>query len=414
MLRVHRTALKGIMGLALGVGAMSSALAGEARYTADLSLRESYDNNVYLQDHTDLAERDSLITTITPKLGLTLRQEGAKDPWLRLGYAPAIVFFHSEHSEDHVAHNFVAQLTAAQGPWKLDFANSILKIDGEDRGVIFTGEGGAPAAGGPAIRDRRDAAVYKSALTTQYTQDRWFIRPLATAYIHDFQTDHLSTPGYLNYVDRYELAAGVDVGVRVLEKTHLVAGYRYGYQHQSELLDSPVNYSNEYHRVLGGVEGKPLPWMKISFMGGPDFRSFCDDVSSDFEDHQTKLYIDGTLTLSPTTSDEIILAVRRFEQPGFSGRSVYEDVLYAASWTHAFTKQASGVLGYRAYNTDFELPAKRNDWVHTITLAAMYKLNERLSIEGGWLIEIGNSRLPDTDGRDYRRQMVYAGVSYRF
>ncbi|MDW7981174.1 MAG: hypothetical protein RMH97_11465, partial [Verrucomicrobiales bacterium] len=78
-------------------------------YKVDLALKEAYDSNVYLQDTAPAttaprafpAKKESWVTTLTPKLSLTYT---AGAHFNAAGfYTPDIAFFHSAHSEDHVA-----------------------------------------------------------------------------------------------------------------------------------------------------------------------------------------------------------------------------------------------------------------------------------------------------------------------
>ena len=79
---------------------------------------------------------------------------------------------------------------------------------------------------------------------------------------------------YENYIDRQEVSGGLDVGYKVAKQTHVVLGYRYGAQDQGTLLGVNSPYDNSYQRILVGVEGSPVDWLKLAVMGGPDIRDF--------------------------------------------------------------------------------------------------------------------------------------------
>ena len=96
-------------------------------------------------------------------------------------------------------------------------------------------------------------------------------------------TKQLSTTtysGYQNYVDRYDLNGGGDIGYKVVTNLAFTLGYRIGEQHQDTLSKSIDKYgqtsSSDYQRLLVGFEGKPFNWLAAKFQAGPDFRQYSD------------------------------------------------------------------------------------------------------------------------------------------
>lgn len=252
----------------VGASLLCTAPVNQWKFTPSIGGSEAFDDNVYLQNHGDTPHKQSMVSTISPGLCLSRTQTGDWATNLLAKYSPDVAIFHSESEENHVKHNILANFGGKSQEW-FDTANTITVIDGSHIGPTFTAPGAIPAMGGVPIRDRRDAAIYKMNYKVQYTSGSWLVRPQFAAYIHDFQTLHESTPGYENYVDRSDFGQGVDVGYKFMKDTYLIAGYRYGWQHQAELLDSPVEYSNLYQRLLFGLEGKPLPWLKLAFLARP-------------------------------------------------------------------------------------------------------------------------------------------------
>ena len=125
---------------ALPVGAWE--VATNLTVTAELSAKEGYDSNVYLQDHepdTDAVPRaarpdqDSFVTSVTPKLSLDWKPCTAFSA--AVSYAPEVTFYHAESSEDYVAHRGAVNLRGAVGdvPWEMP--HSITFIDGNRKGL---------------------------------------------------------------------------------------------------------------------------------------------------------------------------------------------------------------------------------------------------------------------------------------
>lgn len=381
--------------------------------TASLAVKEEYDSNVYLQDVGPLAGAESFVTTVLPSVGI--KYTAGPEAAVSLSYAPEIAFFHSEPTEDFVLHRIGLGAGGKISKTEWDLQNALVVIDGSDEGLVFSAPGGAGAAGGPRVRDRRDATMYRGGLKVTQGIGKVLVRPVVSAYVHDWQTKHSAVPGYLNFVDRKDFNGGVDVGAVVYHGTRAFVGYRYGVQDQAKLLSYPEEYDNQYHRVLFTFEGAPWKWLKLGISLGPEFRHYGDDVSPLFQDtNELNLFVDGSVTLTLGSADTVVLSVKQFEQPGFGGRSTYEDLTYDVTWRHKFgPKLTLSVIG-RAYNTDFTYPTMRDDWVMTAGVAATYAITKPLNVELSYTFEDGESRVPNTAGRDYAREVVALGVKYTF
>ncbi|MBL9127321.1 MAG: hypothetical protein JNL97_06730, partial [Verrucomicrobiales bacterium] len=163
-----------------------------SRWNVGLSsaVKETYDSNVYLQSQTELANRPSFVTTWIGQATAAW----SSTPWnVRLGYQPEAHFFHAQPTEDHFDHRANADLRFASGSTAVDLGGTAVLIDGASEGPTWTGPGGAPATGGPAVRDRRDAAVYRGCLRVTESLGDWLLRPTATGYEHDFRTETKTT-----------------------------------------------------------------------------------------------------------------------------------------------------------------------------------------------------------------------------
>jgi len=383
-------------------------------FTPSLTVKEGYDDNIYLQSQGELADHDSLVTSVMPSLALSYQGTEGWKPLLELKYAPEASFYHSEHDEDNVTHNIGANFKGRKDGWSFDLANTVTAIDGSHYSPTFVAPGSIPAMGGIALRDRRDAAILRTNYVLRYDHGDYMLRAVVTTYIHDFQTAQRTTAGYENYVDRAEFNGGVDAGYKFMPDTYAIIGYRFGYQDQSELFDSPLAYSSYYQRILFGVEGKPTSWVKLSLIGGPDFRDFTGTQVDGFDTRQTKIFVDSTATFTLTPDDQVTLLMRQFLQVSFCGRAIYEDITYQASYKHQFTPKASATLLLRSYTGDWQNPSTRNDTIYTAGVSAAYKLSDNVSLEAGYNFELAESNIPDTDAREYQRNTMFVGARYAF
>jgi hypothetical protein len=412
---------------ALGLFILAAGSANAAwtnlTHKLDLTLRETFDSNVYLQDvEPDLAQvpqaaqpfRESFVTSITPRVSLSYHP--AQEFGVAVSYAPEVVFYHSEPSEDHVSHRGSILLRGTINDVAWEQPNNITWIDGGTETLYFGGPGGMPAIGGVPIRDRRAALVYRGGFRATWNfAERFFLRPVASAYVHEFFTEQRTDRGYANFVDRNDVNGGLDAGLRVAENTRAFVGYRYGFQDEGHLITEPsIEYDNEYHRVLFGIEGQPLPWLKLAVALGPSFHHSTARTRADFDRDYTILFVDSAVTLLPTSKDSVIITVRQFTQPAFGSCSIYEDRTFDLAWRHTLSGQWLFGAGFRAYAGDWLSPVQREDWIYTASGQVAYTHNAHLNAELTYSYDWAESRVPNREGREFTRHLVSLAVRYAF
>ncbi len=409
LIRASRTLL--LSGAVLA-GLVSSQVHAEWSNAFSLRVEEGYDSNVFLQKVTPLANQDSFITVIQPKMDLGWVSKPFN---FNLTYAPKLSIFGSEHTENNITHalglNFKGNFADSVS---YEFLNSFCFINGSRTGVIFTGPGGAPAVGGIQVRDRREAAWMKQSARVTWTIGSVFLRPVYNGYMHDFKEIQKEIPGYVNYVDRTQFNGGLDLGFKVLQETWFVTGYRYGIMQQDRLFASPVQYSNTYQRALFGLEGQPLKWLKICATAGPSFHHFDESVPAAFGRNHTRVYADATVTLTPTVHDSLILATTRFEQMSSGGRCAYQDIVYRAGYVRNLSASVDLKADFRLYRGEFEATANRKDNIYTPSIGLNWKVNRYLSCDCQYSYEWAESDVPDTIGREYGHNMVSIGATVSF
>lgn len=404
----RRACLLGLVGLFPGRLAAEPAAKGPWTPTAGLSVKESHDDNLLLQDQGDQARLGSWVTAVTPSVGLGY--QGSPALKALFSYAPEIARFHSRPSENYEAHRAALNLAGQSGALAWEVPSSAVYTDGSRLGPSFTGGGAIPAIGGIPIRDRRRALVLRNGFKATWAFGRWFLRPTFSSYVHEFRTLQFNPvgarAGYENYVSRYELLGGADVGLEAFAKTRLFAGFRTGRQHQGELLAVPSPYSNDIQRVLLGAEGSPASWVKFSVVGGPDYRYFAPGTASGFQRRKTFYYYDASLTLTPGRADTVALSAKRYAQPAFSSQSLYEDVLYDLSWKHRLAEPLTAGAGFRTYAGLWLQPVQRRDWIYTASLFLGYAPSKRLGVDLAYSRDWVSSAVADTSGREFMRHIV--------
>jgi hypothetical protein len=416
----------------------------------DLTLKETYDDNVYILDvapNPALAQpagfticetnKESLVTSITPSLALTYKP--CPEFAATLSYAPEFTWYESAHSEDYVAQRSALNFNGKFGDVTYDWLNSAVWIDGSGQGPVTMRPGDCRAVGGIPMRDRRDAAVYRNSLKVTIPAGKWFVRPVVSSYVHDFRTDQMANLAanknnyvYDNYIDRWDLNGGLDLGYEVFDKTKMVVGYRYGHQNQGtvpkegavpgSVVITDSAYVSDYQRFLLGVEGSPAPWVQLAVLAGPERRDWQGSMPVGFDTGEVTWYVDALVTLLPTKDDTVTFKMTRFEMPASTSQSIYEDIKYDLVWRHKFTDKFTAGAGFTLYIGDWQAPVAREDWIYTPSLMASYAFTPDLSVEAAWSYDhavnqvtpVAGTSTEYADARRFRRNLVSIALRYTF
>ena len=438
----QKTISRSAFALALGCAAFAPLRCAAAKtnwvYKVDLAVKEAYDSNVYLQDTAPTntapgafpAKKDSWITTLTPRLAVTYTVGDGFNAGM--SYAPDLVFYHNAHTEDHFAHRFGLTFNGKAERILWEQANAFTYIDGDSLGPLFARPQDVPAVGGIPLRERRDALVYRGSLKVAYSVGKFFIRPVGSAYIHDFRTqqklaNEVPAPYiYVNFNDRQDVNGGLDFGYKLTDTTSVLVGYRYGRQDQfrgpsvfdpTRFADSP--YDSEYHRILLGAEGTPVPWLRLAVLAGPDIRNWRNATPSGFNRDEVLYWIDATVTVLPTKADTIVLLNRRYEQPAFTSQSVYEDITYSVTWRHKFNDRLTGSAAFQLYIGDWQAPVQREDWIYTPSVSLTYVYDKHITAELSYSYDWVENKVPTSiapyaEGREFTRHIVGLSLKYNF
>ncbi len=394
---------------------------------ASITVKGFYDSNVFLtsaQGTTSkpIANRGSFGTSITPKLDfnfvplLGLSKDDKSIQTLSLSYAPEIVNYEAESSEDYTAHRFSGQIAGSLAPFSYDLSNNLNYIDGNRDTVQYTT---LSAFATVATRERREQINDKGKFSLRYDLGDWFLRPVASWCYFDMLTREqygVGCQGWQNYEDRYDVNGGVDVGYQLTPTFAMTAGYRYGHNYEGIFPWSGVNSSNDYQRVLGGLEGRPWKWLKIEVQCGPDFREYGPSVQPGHDRNDTKLFVDGSATISLTSVDTLSLKVKQWEFVSCVGTASYYDVLYELSYRRKLCSNLTGTAGFQALDWHYDIPTSRDDWEFVYSIGLQYDLNKHFSLLADYTFSHGanGNELPASVGREFDRQVVSFGVKSKF
>jgi hypothetical protein len=406
-------------------GAACAAPSTQPDYSATISARVLYDDNVFIQDAAPLAigqtipalpaRAGAFVGSLGVNLGVTWKHSPALQ--LDLGYAPEVFRYSRYQSENHADHRFTANVLGSSGAWRYEAKTGWLSTFGSTDSPVFNRLGGSPPIGSEPVRARRAQDILKSSGRVTRTLSRGFVRGVFALSDQDFHTRQSPTAGYANYVDRGEWSAGGELGWAVRPDFFLVAAARTGRQHQADLLGSPVDYTNTLTRWLFGAEGKISANWKFSLLAGPDVRRFGSDVRAGFDRHQSTTYWEAAASWTPTKADLITLGSRHYLWVSSGGRSIYLDTVYDLAWKHQLGPAWSLNSGYnqhRGYTGRFNPLAPRDDVIHALTLGCSHALDAKTKIDLGVARDWSVSGLPATPGREYHRWIYTAGYSRRW
>ena len=422
-------------------------------WLTDLSLgvKESYDDNLLLVSGNGLTPVSSWVTTVSPKIGFNfapLLGDQKALQTLSLVYSPDFNVYHAAPSQSYDAHKIGDTIKGQSGDFSYSLDNVFLFNDGNHQAEIYGPAGGA---GGNALdqfrnnyahqvpRERLAQTQDRANVVLQYDWDKAFVRPVATLLDYNMHTAWHNTGaapwvGYQNYVDRYDVNGGVDVGYKLTPKLAATLGYRYGGNYQQQLpaaITSDNHYSSStYQRVLLGLEGKPWSWLNMKLAGGPDFRNY-NYMTPIADHHPVKYYGEAVLTAKLTPSQTLTFNYRQWQWVSGSGRVPYFDSTYALTYHWNATRQLGLDLGGKVLEADHTegndnagtAPSLRDDMEYEISTGVSYAFTTHLSANLAYTYDLGNSVLGSLPAgnlalssgyRDFEHQVASVGLQYKF
>ena len=437
-------------------------------WLTDLSIgfREGYDNNVFASgvdpryyptyftgpypgSVTTEKNHSSFFETLSPKVSVDLAKLMGEDSMLKVlsfSYAPDFVFYNDAPSESYIAHRLATTIAAKCDNLSFQLDEGFTYIDGDKFGPTYPGSYySVPGQG--FLRERREQWQDRTTATVTYDQESWFLRPTASLLDYDLKTDQRNVPtnnvGYLNYVDRYDVNGGADVGYKVTKDSAVTLGYRAGHQYQQKLPVAVDPYgqtgSSDYQRLLFGFEGKPFSWLTVKYQGGPDFRDY--NAHAPVRDSNPVTYYgEGSLTAKASKDDTIAFNYRQWRWVNSTGKIPDFESSYDLSYKHQLNEQWSARLGFRAQSCDYSdaeswsktnhNPATaptnyKNDWLFVYSAGVQYDVTPSLSLDVAYVANLGRNEQDRADlqtvsgalpalTRQFSEQIDTVGAKYKF
>jgi len=435
--------------------AVESKLPQKPAWLTELSVgvKESYDDNVFLAGCPSqyfpaytlpagsvaaVKNVRSFVTTISPKIGFDfvslLGGPGALQT-LTLSYAPDFAFYHEASSENYSNHRFGTAAKAKMGDFSFQLDNTFNYVNGNNLAPVYPGNFRSAYGYAPS-RERRDQIQDRSTITFRYDQEKWFLRPTASLLYYELYTQRLAGyTGYQNYVDRYDVNGGGDLGYKLNKNLAVTVGYRYGAQYQQKLSAAidPYNQSSSsiYQRTLLGLEGKLFDWLEFKIQAGPDFRRY-GNTAPVRDQSPTTYYGDAGLTATFSKQDTVTFNYRQWRWVSGTGAVPTFEGNYDLIYRHKFNNKLSGNLGLRLQDADYVcglsyIPAThtpttagtnlRHDMQYTVSAGVQYAFTANLSADLSYTYDIGANDMEgitNPNAREYKHQLISLGLQAKF
>ena len=407
---------------------------------ASVSVKEAYDDNIYLVSGLGAAERSSWILTVTPKIGVNFipllgQPQG---PWqtLSLSYAPDYVSFAGASTESFTAHRVTAALKAKSGPITAALDNGFVFIDGDATAPVYSttlhdDQRSAYATAAP--RERRRQLQDRAKVSLQYDAKQWFARAVGNLILYDLMSDLSSAAGYQNYADRFDVNGGADVGYKILPKVALTLGYRYGREYQQQFptaIDKThTSATSNYQRVLVGVEGKLADWITVSLQLGPDYRRYPATTTVHTTPmanrHPRQFYAEGSVSIVASKVDTIDLKGKQWVWVSSTGKIPYVESTYDLAYKHKFDAHLALDLGLRYGQSNYTIgtgtSALRNDRLYAGSCGVTYAFTAQFSAAVAYAVDLGRNGQDNLsaisvnpDWREFDHHLVSGSVAYKF
>ena len=383
-------------------------------WMTDLSfgIKEGYDDNILGVSGNRMPKSYSWMTMLSPKIGIDLAPliKSSYLQALSMKYEPEATTFSQASEENNIAHRISNTVKAKMGVSSLNLDNAFVYVDGGNTAPIYAAPDNVRSGYAHALpRERRHQYQDRMKFDLKFDAGSFFVRPAGSLQYWDMLTDQKSTAGYQNWVDRYDMNGGMDVGHSITSQLAFFLGYRYGRQYQGNVLNSKYSATNNYHRAVAGIEGKLCKWLSLSVVAGPDFRQY-DDTAPVNQKNQVDFYSESSLTADITKSDAVTLKYKASQWISSTGQVPTFDTGFDLGYRHKFASSLVWNLNGQLKNADYTVgnlttgsaPSLRNDWLYGISTGASYDINKNIGVNLNVAANFGRNEQDGITNAAYR------------
>jgi hypothetical protein len=432
--------------------AADTALFAKPAWLTDLSLgdREYYDDNVLLVSGLGMPIESSWVNDATFKLGIDfapLLADGNALQTFTLVYAPERVAYAQDSAENYTAHRLNDSIKGSAGYFSYSLDNAFLDNDGSKLAATYALNQVSGAAANQndkyrnnfthaVPRERRNQDQDRSAAQVRRDIGRFFFRAISNLTDYNLNTTLFNTSfapykGYQDYIDRWDINGGADLGYQLSPKLDFFVGDRDGYQHQDQFspgMNSDRHFaSNHYQRVLFGLEGQLADWLNVKAAFGPDARDYNPATPID-HDRTTRLYGEAQATAILSKTQTLSFNFKQWLFVSSTGLVPYGDISYALTYHWSVTKQLGLDLGAKYLEASYTLgndytgsaPSLRDDIDWQGSAGLSYAILPHLTANVTYTYDKGLNGLETLAAtyapayRDFEHEMWGFGLLYKF
>jgi len=438
--------------LAADPGQAVSSDWNKPKWLSDLSLsaKESYDDNVLLVSGNGMQPQSSWVSAASLKLGFNLVPLLADQSTIQtfsLVYQPDFVAYDKASSENYSAHRINTAIKGKDGDVSFSFDNAFLYNNGSKIAPTYALNQLAGTGANQndkfrnnyahsIARERRNQIQDRYTALLQFNAGNLFFRPISSMTYYDLLTDLHNTgaapyKGYQDYVDRYDLNGGVDLGYKIAPNLALTLGYRYGYQYQQQFslaINSDQHFSSGYYqRLLFGVEGKLTDSLNVKIAVGPDFRDYNGHTPiNDF--NTTRYYGEAAITAAVAPDQSLTFNYKQWLFVASTGLVPYVDTTYTLAYHWSVSKQLGVDFGAKMLEANYTIgndvagsaPSLRDDIDYGFSIGFTYAVTPHVNVSAAYNYDTGRNGLDNLPAnleasyREFDHNVVTFVAQYKF
>ncbi len=421
-------------------------------WLTDLSVadKEWYDDNVLLVSGLGLPEQSSWVNDQSFKLGVDLAPvfaQGSTIQSFTIVYSLENANYAQASAENYTAHRLNDVFKGKSGNFSYSLDNAFLYNDGNKLAETYALNQVGGAAGNQLdkyrnnyshspVRDRRNQDQDRYNAQVRWDAPDFFFRPVSSLTYYNLNTYQFNTSvapykGYQDYIDRWDINGGADLGYTVAPGLAVFLGYRDGFQHQDQYslgINSDQHFaSNHYQRALLGLEGKLTDWLTVKASGGPDFRDYNASTAID-HDRTTRFYGDVQATAALSKDQSLTFAFKQWLFVSSTGLVPYDDISYSLAYHWNVTKQFGFDLGAKFLEANYTLgndlagsaPSLRDDIDYQGSAGITYAIIPNLIASVSYAYDKGANALSGLatnyapNYRDFEHAVLSFGLQFKF
>ena len=331
-----------------------------------ISLSHSYDDNIYLNDDSNVENVGDSVTVFSPSIELKRTHDERS---FLLSYKVDIHRFHDQDKEDRENHSATAFLdTRFPAGLRLRLRDSFVK----------TAE---PASSELTEKDERMQNLFEVAIASNVF-DRLAFELNYGATMHDYDED--SNPA-LEKQDRRDEAYGGELLLRLLPKTSLFLDYRKG-QIAYEVTIAGDERDSTYDKYGIGLKGQITSKLTVDIMGGYENRKYESAAKTDFKSEIASLSINYdfspiskfTLTGARKTQESFFVDLASNSSNYFVENRISLKMDY--KMTHKVSANLDTYYGLNDYTDDVD----RKDTLSGVNVNLKYDVRPWFAIGAGY------------------------------